>query len=75
MKKLMKEISPSNILKSSLVLFFECCAFCFFIFSEIISSSVTFAANLFVPDDYDTIQDAINASYTGDTVSLWFHGV
>ncbi|MEJ2269973.1 MAG: choice-of-anchor Q domain-containing protein [Desulfobulbaceae bacterium] len=70
MKKLMKEISPSNILKSSLVLFFECCAFCFFIFSEIISSSVTFAANLFVPDDYDTIQDAINASYTGDTVSV-----
>jgi hypothetical protein len=70
MKKLMNEIFPSNILKHSLVLFIEYFTFCFFILSEFISSSLAFAAQIFVPDDYDTIQDAINASYTGDTVSV-----
>ena len=70
MKKLMNEIFPSNILKHSLVLFIEYFTFCCFILSEFISSSLAFAAQIFVPDDYDTIQDAINASYTGDTVSV-----
>ncbi len=66
----MSEVSPSDILKPSLVLFTKCCTFCFFILSIFISSSVVFAATIFVPGDYDTIQDAINASSTGDTVSI-----
>jgi parallel beta-helix repeat protein/predicted outer membrane repeat protein len=70
MKKLMNEVSPSDILKPTLVLFTKCCSFCFFILSIFISSSVVFAATIFVPGDYDTIQDAINASSTGDTVSV-----
>ena len=70
MKKLMSEIFPSDILKSSLVLFTRCCTFCFFILSIFISSSVVFAATIFVPGDYATIQGAINASSTGDTVSV-----
>jgi predicted outer membrane repeat protein len=70
MKKLINEIFPSNILKPSLVLFIKCCTFCFFVLSIFISSSVVFAATIFVPGDYDTIQEAINASSTGDTVSV-----
>ncbi|MDH3867146.1 MAG: right-handed parallel beta-helix repeat-containing protein [Desulfobulbaceae bacterium] len=70
MKKLMNEVSPSDILKPTLVLFTKCCSFCFFILSIFIFSSVVFAATIFVPGDYDTIQDAINASSTGDTVSV-----
>jgi predicted outer membrane repeat protein len=66
----MNEVLPSDILKPSLVLFTKCCTFCFFILSIFISSSVVFAATIFVPGDYDTIQDAINASSTGDTVSV-----
>jgi predicted outer membrane repeat protein len=52
------------------MLFTKCCTFCFFILSIFISSSVVFAASIFVPDDYDTIQDAINASENEDTVSV-----
>ena len=66
----MNEDFPSGILKPSLVLFTKCCAFCFFILSIFISSSVVFAATIFVPGDYVTIQDAIKASKTGDTVSV-----
>ena len=66
----MNEVSPSDILKPTLVLFTKCCTFCFFILSIFISSSVVFAATIFFPGDYDTIQDAINASKTGDTVSV-----
>jgi len=70
MKKLMSEISPANIIKTSLVIYIEFCTFCIFIILELISSTIAFAATLFVPGDYDTIQDAINASSTGDTVSV-----
>src|SRR5210317_1323816 len=70
MKKLMNEVSPLDIFKPSLMLFTKCCTFCFFILSIFILSSVVFAATIFVPGDYDTIQDAINASSTGDTVSV-----
>ena len=54
----MNEIFPSDILKPSLMLFTKCCTFCFFILSIFISSSVVFAATIFVPDpaDYVTIQ-------------------
>ena len=68
MKKLMNEISPSNILKPSLVLFTKCCIFCFYILSIFISSSVVFAEERLVPDVYATIQAAIDASENGDTV-------
>jgi predicted outer membrane repeat protein/parallel beta-helix repeat protein len=71
MKKLINEIFPSDMLKPSLVLFTKCYAFCFFILSIFISSSDVFAATIFVPGDYPTIQAAINAaSKTGDTVSV-----
>jgi parallel beta-helix repeat protein len=70
MKKLMNEVLRSDILKPSLMLFTKCRTFCFFILSIFISSSVVFAATIFVPGDYNTIQDAINASSTGDTVSV-----
>ena len=56
MKILMNEFSPSDTLKPSLVLFFKCCSFCFLILSIFISWSVVFAATIFVPGDYDTIQ-------------------
>ena len=68
MKKLMNKIFPSDILKHSLVLFIKCCTFCFFILSILISPSVVFAATIFVPGDYDTIQDAIDAAVSGDIV-------
>jgi predicted outer membrane repeat protein/parallel beta-helix repeat protein len=67
----MNEIFPSYIVTPSLVLFTKCCAFCFFILSVFISSSAVFAATLFVPGEYPTIQAAINAAAkTGDTVSV-----
>ena len=66
----MNEDFPSDILKPSLMLFTKCCTFCFFILSIFISSSVVFAATIFVPGDYDTIQKAINFSFTGDIVSV-----
>jgi predicted outer membrane repeat protein len=66
----MNKIFPSDILKPSLVLFTKCCIFCFFILSVFISSSVVFGATLFVPGDHATIQAAITASFTGDTVSV-----
>jgi parallel beta-helix repeat protein/predicted outer membrane repeat protein len=69
MKKLINEVFPSDMLKPSLDLFTKCCAFCFFILSIFISSSDVFAATIFVPGDYSTIQAAINAaSNPGDTV-------
>jgi len=66
----MNEDFPSGILKPSLVLLTTCYTFCFFIFPIFISSSVVFAAIIFVPGDYDSIQEAINASKTGDTISV-----
>ena len=70
MKKLINEISPSNILKPSLVLFTECCTFCFFILLEFLTSSIVFAAEIrFVPSAaYPTIRAAISKSSDGDTV-------
>jgi predicted outer membrane repeat protein len=64
------EIFPSDMVKPSLVLFATCCAFCFCALSVFISSSVVFAATLFVgPGGYPTIQAAITAaSNPGDTV-------
>jgi len=70
MKQLFNEVLPSDILRPSLVLFIKCCTFCFFILSIFISFSSVFAATIFVPGDYATIQEAINASSTGDTVSV-----
>ena len=62
-------IFPSDIVRPSLVLFTKCCAFCFCILSVFISPSAVFAATLFVPGEYPTIQAAINAaSSPGDTV-------
>jgi parallel beta-helix repeat protein/predicted outer membrane repeat protein len=72
MKKLINEIFPSNMLKPSLVLFTKCCSFSFFILSILISSSVVFADEIHVgpdpDDDFATIQNAINAASTGDTI-------
>jgi parallel beta-helix repeat protein/predicted outer membrane repeat protein len=50
------------------MLFTKCCTFCFFILSIFISSSVVFAATIFVPGDYATIQDALDAAVSGDIV-------
>ena len=64
----MNEDFPSDILKPSLMLFTKCCTFCFFILSIFISSSVVFAATIFVPGDYATIQEALDAAVSGDIV-------
>jgi parallel beta-helix repeat protein len=66
----MNDDFPSGILKPSLVLFTKCCTFCFFLLPIFISPSVVFAATIFVPGDYSTIQEAINASSPEGTVSV-----
>lgn len=42
--------------------------FSVFFLSLIFCSTTAFGATLYVPDEYETIQDAINAAFDGDTV-------